>query len=92
MSKYPTTIRLDPALYKRVISEAKKAGLNFSSVVHVLLQAFVQGTVSIGVTQYPQGYMETLEKESSELSRLYRKGKAKGYTSSKELFGDILKR
>lgn len=92
MSKHPTTVRLDPTLYKKVISEAKKTGLNFSSVVHVLLQAFVQGTVFIGVTQYPQGYLQTLEKESFELSRLYRKGKAKGFSSSKELFDDILKR
>lgn len=92
MSKHPTTVRLDPALYKSVISEAKKAGLNFSSVVHLLLRAFVQGTVHIGVSQYPKGYLQTLEQESAELSRLYQKGKLKGYSSSKELFGDILKR
>lgn len=91
MQKHPTTVRLDPALYKKVISEAKKTGLNFSNVVHVLLQAFVQGTVSIGVSQYPRGYMKTLEKESSELSRLYRKGRSKGYSSSRELFDAILK-
>ncbi len=92
MSKHPTTIRLDLALHKKVIKEAEKTGLNFSSVVHLLLNAFVQGTVHIGVSQYPQGYMQTLEKESLELSRLYRKGKTKGYSSSKDLFDDILKR
>lgn len=90
MSKHPTTIRLDPALYKKVISEAQKAGLSFSSVVHLLLRAFVQGTVHIGVSQYPKKYVQALEKESAELSRLHRKGKAKGYSSAKELFNDIL--
>ena len=92
MSKHPTTIRLDQTLYKAVLKEAHNAGLSFSAVVHLLLQAFTQGTVQIGVTQYPQEYLKKLEKESKELSRLYRKGKMKGYASSKELFDDILER
>ncbi len=91
MSKHPTTVRLDPVLYKKVIVEAKKTGLNFSGVVHLLLQAFVRGTVHIGVTQYPEKYIEALEAESEELSRLYKARKVKGYNSSQELFGDILK-
>lgn len=92
MSKHPTTVRLDPALYKRVIHEAHKTGLNFSSLVHILLNAFVEGSVHIGVTQFPDGYVQSLENESRELSRLYDKGKVKGYSSSKELFDDILEK
>ncbi len=90
MPKHPTTVRLDPALYKKVITAAEKAGLNFSSVVHLLLRAFVQGTVHIGVHQYPEGYVKALEKESGELSKLYKKGTTKGYSSSKQMFDDIL--
>jgi hypothetical protein len=90
MTKNPTTIRLDPQLYKQTLREAKKVGLTFSGVVHLLLRAFTEGSVHIGVTQYPKGYLETLEKESNELSRLYRQGKVKGYTSAKEMFADIL--
>ncbi|MBU1124189.1 hypothetical protein KJ652_06435 [Patescibacteria group bacterium] len=90
MTKQPTTIRLDPRLYKQVLREAKKSGLSFTGIVHLLLQAFVAGEVQVGVTQYPKEYVENLEKESAELSRLYKEGKAKGYTSSKALFNDIL--
>lgn len=92
MPKHPTTIRLDPALYKEVIREARKAGLNFSNVIHLLLLAFVRGTVYIGVNQYPEGYLSTLERESEELGNLYRKRKAKSYASSKALFNAILER
>ncbi len=92
MPKQPTTVRLDPALYKQVLREAKKAGLNFSAVVQLLLHAFVRGTVHIGVSQYPEGYLETLERASAEVSQLYRKGKVKGYASSKQLFDDMLDR
>lgn len=92
MPKHPTTIRLDAALYKEALHEIKKTGLSFSDVVHLLLRAFVQGTVHIGVSQYPEGYVQTLEKESAELSRLYRKGKAKGYATGKELVDDMLDR
>lgn len=91
MSKQPTTVRLDPALYKKVITEAKKSGLTFSSIVSLLLQAFVQGTVHIGVSQYPDEYIKALENESEELSDLYTKKKVKGYNSSKAMFSDILK-
>ena len=90
MSKHPTTIRLDPVLYKEVLREAKKAGLTFTGVVHLLLRAFTEGTVQVGVMQYPDAYLKTLEKESAELSRQYTKGKAKGYASSKAMFDDIL--
>jgi len=92
MPKQPTTIRLDPALYKEVIREARKAGLNFSNVVHLLLLAFIQGTVYIGVNQYPEEYLRTIERESEELSHLYRKRKVKGYASSKALLDAILRR
>ena len=91
MPKHPTTIRLDPALYKEVIREARKVGLNFSNVVHLLLLAFIQGTVYIGVNQYPEEYLRTIERESEELGHLYRKKKVNGYTSSKSLFDAILK-
>lgn len=91
MSKHPTTIRLDPDLYKKVVREAEKSGLSFSVVVQMLLQAFIQGEVRIGVTQYPKGYLETLAKEADELRENNRKGKVKRYSSSKELFDDILK-
>ena len=92
MAKKPTTIRLDTRLHKAAVRQAHKEGLDFSGAVHLLLLAFTQGDVHIGVSQYPPGYLETLEKESKELSRLYRKGKVKSYPSSKALFDDILKR
>lgn len=90
MSKRPTTIRLDPLFHKEVTLEAEKAGLTFSTVVQLLLRAFAQGSVRIGVTQYPEKYLRSLERESTELSDRYRKKKVKGYTSSKALFNDIL--
>lgn len=92
MAKQPTTVRLDPNLYKKVQKEAQKEGLNFSSVVHILLHAFVEGSIQIGVTQYPKEYLETLGKEAEELRNLNRKGQAKTFASSKALFDDILER
>lgn len=92
MPKHPTTIRLDAALYKEALHETRKTGLSFSDVIHLLLRAFVQGVVHIGVSQYPEGYVRSLEKESAELSRLYRKGKVKSYVTGKELFDDMLDR
>lgn len=92
MPKRPTTIRLDASLYTEALHASKKTGISFSDVVHLLLQAFVQGAVHIGVSQYPEGYVRSLEKESAELSRLYRKGKVKGYTTGKRLFDDMLGR
>jgi len=92
VSKIPTTIRLDDHLRKKVLREARKAGLNFSGVVHLLLCAFVHGTVQVGVTQYPKGYLDTLEREAASLRHLHRKGKTRRYVSSKALFDDILKR
>ncbi|MDO8648547.1 MAG: hypothetical protein Q7R81_02070 [Candidatus Peregrinibacteria bacterium] len=90
MAKHPTTIRLDSALYKEVLREARKTGLSFSGVVQLLLHAFAEGTIHIGVSQHTEAYVRTLEKESAALSRLYKAGKVKGYTNSKELFRDIL--
>jgi hypothetical protein len=92
MAKKPTTIRLDTRLHKEVVRRARKEGLNFSGVVHLLLLAFTQGDLQIGVTQYPKKYIEAIEKESEELSRRYRQGRVKGYGSAKELFDDILDR
>lgn len=89
--KHPTTVRLDPVLYKQVLREAGKAGLNFSSVVHLLLRAFIEGTVEIGVS-YPKKYLTMIEKEAKTLRRAHRAGKAKSYRSSKALFDDILGR
>ena len=92
MTKYPTTVRLDPHLQKEVIKAAKQAGLTFSSVVHLLLHAFIEGTVQIGVTQVPLQYLKALEQEATALRRSHRRGKAKIYRSSKALFDDILGR
>ena len=92
MAKHPTTIRLDRRFRQKVDREAQKAGLNFTTVVFLLLRAFVDGEVQVGVTQYPKAYLETLAKEADELRTLHRKGKVKTYTSSKELFDDILDR
>lgn len=86
-----TTVRLDERLRKKVMREAKKAGLNFSDVVQMLLAAFAEGSVHIGVTRYPPGYIEKLEKEADEADRLLRSGKAKTYASAKEMLADILK-
>jgi hypothetical protein len=90
MSKHPTTIRLDEKLYKQTVREAKKAGLTFSGVVHILLRAFTEGDVDIGVAKYPKKYLEALDKEAKELRRLHRQGKVKSYTSAKALMDDIL--
>ena len=92
MAKHPTTIRLDQNLHRKVSQEAERHGLNFSNIVHLLLQAYVEGSVQIGVTQYPKGYLETLEKESAAIEKRYTKGKTKGYSSGKMLLGDILDR
>ncbi len=92
MPKHPTTIRLDPRLRQEVDREAKKAGLTFTTVVHLLLRAFIDGNVQIGVTALPKSYVERLEKEAEALRQLHRKGNAKTYTSSKKLFDDILDR
>ena len=92
MAKHPTTVRLDSHLQKQVMKAADKAGLTFSGVVHLLLVAFTEGTVKIGVTQYAPSYIKTLEHEGDELRRDHRKGRVKSYASSKALFDDILKR
>lgn len=90
MSKQTTTIRLDKNLYKTTIREAKKAGLSFNGVVHLLLIAFAKGELEVGVTGYPEKYIRSLEKESAQISQSYKKGKAKGYGSAKKMFDDIL--
>jgi antitoxin component of RelBE/YafQ-DinJ toxin-antitoxin module len=92
MVKQPATIRLDPRLYKEVQKEADKAGLTFSSVVQLLLNAYIEGTVQIGVSQYPRRYLDTLVREADDLRRRHREGKVKGYASAKELFDAILDR
>lgn len=92
MPKQPTTIRLEKRLRQEVLREARKAGLDFSGVVHLLLLAFVRGDVRIGVTSYPPEYLETLGNEADQLRSLQRKGKAKRYTSSKKLFDAIFDR
>ena len=91
MPKDITTIRLQPALRKAILREAKKAGLSFSDIVQLLLRAFVDGTVQIGVTQYPKGYIEKLDREAAALRKAHRAGKVRSYGSAKELFDDILK-
>lgn len=47
-----TTIRINPALHKKVLRQAKKMGLTFSDVVNLLLRAFVRGNLRIEVNQY----------------------------------------
>ena len=91
-TKHPTTIRLDDQLHKEAIRQAEKVGLNLSSVIHMLLNAYVEGNVQIGVTQYPKKYLETLEKEADQLRKQNRKEKVKTYSSAKGLFDDILDR
>ncbi|OGJ54877.1 hypothetical protein A3D11_00740 [Candidatus Peribacteria bacterium RIFCSPHIGHO2_02_FULL_49_16] len=92
MPKHPTTIRIEQNLYRETVREAEKIGLNFTSVVHLLLYAFMEGTVQIGVTQHPPEYLAALGKEADSLRHQHRKGKAKRYASSKALFDDILDR
>lgn len=92
MVKQTTTIRLEPRFRKEILREAKKAGLSFSSIVQLLLQAFLDGTVHIGVTQHSERYIENIGKEADALRRANRQGKVRRYSSSKELFNDILER
>ena len=92
MSKHPTTIRLDPQFYKDAQQKAYKSGLSFSNVVHLLLTAYIDGEIRIGVTQYPPRYLATLGKEADALRKQYGQGKVKSYASSKELFDTILPR
>ena len=92
MTKNVTTIRLDSGLRKALLREAKRAGLSFSDVVQLLLRISIEGGMHIGVTQYPKGYIEKLEKEADALRMAHRKGKAKGYSSGKEMMDDILGR
>src|SRR4051812_43420540 len=92
MSKLTTTVRLDPRLRKAVLKEAEKAGLSFSAILNLLLHAYAEGAIQVGVTQYPKAYLDQLGKEAEELSRLHKQGKVKGYTSAKALFDDILDR
>lgn len=92
MPKHPTTLRLDDRLYKEATKKAEKAGLTFTGVVHLLLMAFTEGTVKVGVTQYPKEYLAAIVKEADALRASHRKGKAKKYASSKALFDDILDR
>ena len=51
-----------PGFNSRHLHHLSFRTLFFSSVVHLLLQAFVQGTVHIGVSQYPEKYLQTLKK------------------------------
>jgi len=91
MAKQSTTVRLDEKLRKQVMREARRTGLNFSGLLHLLLGAYAHGEIQIGVTQYPQGYLEALAKEAGELRRLQRAGKTKRYGSSGELFDELSK-
>lgn len=92
MAKDVTTIRIDSALRKAILREAKKAGLSFSDIVQLLLRMFIDQKMHVGVTQYPKGYIEKLEKEADALHKAYLKGKVKGYSSGKEMIDDILGR
>ncbi len=90
MTKHLTTIRLDERLKKGVQKKAKKYGLTFSDIVHLLLDAFVTGEVEVGVTKYPIKYLKQINKEIDEMDRLRRAGKLKSYASAKEMFKAIL--
>jgi len=88
----PTTIRLEPALKKEVMRIAKEKGLTFSQAVTVALRALTDGIffLSVGISEYPDGYKGKLDGESKETMKLYREGKIKGHTSGKEMLSDIL--
>ena len=92
VSKQPTTVRIDRRLHEEALREARKTGLTFSGIIHLLLSAYVDGTVNVGVTQYPAEYLHSLQKESAALSGRYRKGTVKGYASPKAMFDDSLRR
>lgn len=92
MPKHVTTIRLDDALRKKVLRQAKKDGMTLSDVVQFLLAAFARGDLEIGVRQYSKAYLDTLHKEAEELRELNRAGKVKRYKTAKEAFDDILGR
>lgn len=87
-----TTIRLDPALKKAVMRLAKERGLSLSDVIKLLLHSFLEGTVDVGVTRYPDAYAKMIKKELRETKRLVKEGKIKSYTSVKEMFDDLLQR
>lgn len=91
-SKISTTLRIDPQLKRRITALAKREGLSFSQIATIAFRALADGFmhISIGVSQYPKEYLETLERESDETMRLYREGKIKGYTSGKSMLQDIL--
>lgn len=92
MAKRPTTIRIDEDLYAKVLRAARKAGLSVTDILHLLLRGYVEGNVHVGVTQYPKHFIRALERESEELSRLYRTGKIKSYKGGGEFLDDILGR
>ncbi len=92
MPKDVTTIRIQPDIRRAVLRQVKKSGMTFSNIVNLLLQAYLDGTVHVGVTQYPKGYLEKLHKEADALRKASRAGKTKVYSSAKELFDDLLDR
>ncbi len=51
MNKSVTTIRLNPEQRSAVIRQAHKSGLSFSSVVQMLLQGYLDGSIQLGVAQ-----------------------------------------
>ncbi len=70
IKKQSTSVRLDSHLHALVLKEAKKAGLSFSGVVHLLLQAFVQGDVRVGVIQQSH-HVHQKNKKKESLPDLY---------------------
>lgn len=73
---------------------AREQGLSFSQVASIALKAIADGVihVSVGVSKYPKWYMNELDKDSEEMMRKYKTGKLKTYSSSEELFDDVLER
>lgn len=93
-SKTSTTIRIDQQLKRMIMKIAREQGLSFSQVASIALKAIADGVmhISVGVSKYPEWYLNELDKESEEMTKQYEAGKLKTYSSSKELFDDILER
>jgi antitoxin component of RelBE/YafQ-DinJ toxin-antitoxin module len=92
--KESTTIRLDPRLKKAIDTIAKKHGTTLSQIVQLALQAIANEDlyVVMGVSTYPQSYMDALKAESRETLKQFKAGKLKTFSSAKALFDDVLKR
>lgn len=94
MANPVTNIRLDPKLKAMVLKRAKEAGLTLSEVAKFLFRAYAENRLDIGVYhksfEYPQSFLDELEKETKETTHLHKEGKLKLYDTADKLFDDIL--